>query len=132
MRCKAITKADKPCRSPDTLVDLKTGYCRFHDPALKEVRRREGQKGGIESAKRWRAKGISADDLGPLEEPEDVRRWLEQIGRAVACGVLTASAGACAVRACEACLKAIDAGQMADRIKFLEGQLAEMRKLRVS
>ena len=132
MPCKAITKADKPCRSPDTLVNPKTGYCRFHDPALKEVRRREGQKGGIESAKRWRAKGISADDLGPLEEPEDVRRWLEQIGRAVACGVLTASAGACAVRACEACLKALDAGAMASEIKELRKQLAEFRKLRAS
>ena len=132
MRCKAITKADKPCRSPDTLVDPKTGYCRFHDPALKEVRRREGQKGGIESAKRWRAKGISADDMGQLKEPEDVRRWLEQVGQAVACGVMTASAGACVVRACETALKAFDVGEMHDRIKQLEAQLKAFSKLRAS
>ena len=132
MRCKAITKAGKPCESPAHLIDPHTLLCRVHDPARAEEIRELGRKGGLKAAERFRMKGIQPHELGPLEEPEDVRRWLEKIGRAVACGTLSASAGACAVRACEACLKALDAGAMASEIKELRKQLAEFRKLRAS
>ena len=132
MPCKALTAASKPCRAPETLVDVGTGYCQSHDPALVEERRQRGIRGGYAAAERFKRQNLRQDELGELRTPEDVRRWLELIGRAVACGTLSASAGAWAVRACEACLKALDAGAMASEIKELRKQLAEFRKLRAS
>ena len=132
MRCKAITKAGKPCESPSHLINPHTLLCRVHDPARAEEIREIGRKGGLKAAERFRMKGIQPHELGELRTAEDVRRWLERVAQGIACGTMSARAGAACVRALDIALKALDAGQMADRIKFLVGQLAEMRKLCVS
>lgn len=131
MPCKALTLKGKPCQAPETVV-RPSGYCGSHDPALAEERRLRGQRGGFESAKRWHHKGLSPVDLGELKTPEDCRRWLEKIGQAVACGTLTASAGAACVRALDIALKAIDAGKLSDEISDLRAQLNEFKRLRAS
>ena len=132
LQCKAVTAKGKPCGSPSHLVDPHTLYCRWHDPAHKEELREQASRGGKASAERFKMHGIQPHELGDLKTAEDVRRWLERVAQGIACGTMSASAGAACVRALDIALKAIDAGQLADRIKFLEGQLAEMRKLRAS
>lgn len=132
LQCKAVTAKGEPCGSPSHLIDPHTLYCRWHDPAHKEELREQARRGGKASAERFKMQGLQPDDLGQLRDPEDVRRWLEKAGQAVAAGQLSASAGAVLVRSCEAVLKALDAGSLKDEIADLRGKLAEFRKLRAS
>ena len=68
MPCKAVTLKGKPCQAPETVI-RESGYCFSHDPALSQERKLQGQRGGYESSKRWRKRGLSHQDLGPLKTP---------------------------------------------------------------
>jgi hypothetical protein len=124
MRKRKGKKADgAPCEVPPSWVG-DSGYCISHDPARRDELRQAGQKGGRIGGRAAKPKkGLHPGELGPLETPEDARRWLEIAGSAVAEGRLTSRDGHVAVRACEAFLKAFDAGALQDEVKELRAKL---------
>jgi hypothetical protein len=91
-----------------------------------------GRKGAQATAERYKRAGLEPDELGPLKNPEDARRWLELIGQAVAAGRLPNRDGQVAVRAVEAFLRAFDVGELTDRIRELEAQLKKLKRVRAA
>ena len=62
-------------------------------------------------------------DLPPLREPDDAQTWLEAVGRAVALGRLSASAGQAVVRAVREWREAHETAELAARLEALEERL---------
>lgn len=89
-----------------------------------------GQKGGKRTADLLSRKGLDPGELGPLETPEDARRWLETVGEAVASGRLSDKDGRTVTQAVQVFLRAYDVGQLLERVKELEGRLQELKKVR--
>jgi hypothetical protein len=76
---------------------------------------------------RRKGKGLRPGELGPLRTPEDAKRWLRIIGRAVAEGRLRSRDGDATTRAIRAWLQAHDAGVVTDRVEELRAEMAKLK-----
>lgn len=130
MQCKATTVAGTRCRAPSNVVDPKTILCPAHAPGGREMLREAGKKGGEAMARRFERIGLSAEDLGSLGSVEDVRRWLERIGQAVASGQLDHKAAAGALKAAEIATKMLQTASR-EEIADMRSELQRVRKVRV-
>lgn len=125
--CKGKRVGDgRPCKAPERLVN-ETGYCATHRPGGRERLAVAAKLGGHATARRFAAKGLTPDELGPLETHGDAKRWLETIARAVAVGRLTDRAATGAVRGLECWLKAHADEATARTINELEAQVRRLK-----
>ena len=92
----------------------------FSDPKLAAE---AGRKSG---AARRQAKG-GPGDLGPLEDHADAKRWLTQIGRAVAAGEMDHRAGYASIRAIETWMKAVAEEMTVLVVKDLAGEVKRLK-----
>jgi hypothetical protein len=85
--CREKNARGEPCRAPASLVDPVSGFCPAHGPGAKERLSEQGKVGAqVTKQVRRKGKGLRPGELGPLRTPEDAKRWLRIIGRAVAEG----------------------------------------------
>ena len=121
-RCRATNARGEPCRAPYTLVGG-DGYCAMHRPGAEQENRRRRRQGGRKS------KGaLLLSDLPELKSPTDAETWLETIGRAVATGVLSASAGQVATSAVRAWLSAHEQGRVAEQVEELRQRVEDLAR----
>lgn len=128
-RCLGTTRKGAPCEAGPHLVDPESGYCIAHDPAKKELLREAGRRGGRARARKYDQTGLDPEDLGGLESIDDVRRWLEQIGQAVASGKLDHKAAAGALKAAEIATKILQTASR-EEIADLRSELQRVRKVK--
>ena len=76
---------------------------------------------------RRKGKGLRPGELGSLRTPEDAKRWLRIIGRAVAEGRLRSRDGDATTRAVREWLRAHEAGVVSDRLEDLKATVAELK-----
>ncbi len=112
------------CRVPEALLHADGDgvlWCNSHDPnpAMVEARRLGRQRGALSTAKHFR-RGLREEDLGPLESPEDAKRWSSVIAKAAATGQITPAQANASTRAVHQFLHARD-----QHIK--ETELADLR-----
>ena len=103
--CRHRYEDGSHCRSPESFVDLQTGFCRSHNPDNREELSEQGRRGAQATTKKLRGSGLGTDDLPPLDNHAAARTWLEVIGRAVATGKIKDRDATAAIRAVEAWLK---------------------------
>lgn len=119
--CEGTKENGDPCESPFVGTD---GFCDAHRAGgLEEVRRR-AHRGGEVTKAMFEA---SLHDLPPLDSPENAQTWLHRIGRALALGKLSGSAGRAAIGAVRAWLRAYEAGEQASRIERLQEAVEELQ-----
>lgn len=105
MSCKGTTREGVPCRAPEHMVDA-SGFCHAHGPGARDRMAERGRKGAISLRRKVTGSGLSEEALGPLTTHADAKRWLELIGRAVACGKLGDRAALAAIKAVSEWVKA--------------------------
>lgn len=125
-QCKGTLADGARCGAPQGLVDPLSGYCRAHDPATEEERLAASRRGGEATRARY-SRALQAEDLPTLDSPQAAARWCDIIGRAAATGRLSASAAQAALRSVSECLRAIEAGDTAERLDALQEQVAGLR-----
>ena len=124
--CKHEYDDGRACKSP--FVDQETGYCGNHGPGASERMAERGRKGAEATARKWKGRALSPDDLPPLDSPQTAALWLDRVGRAVATGRLGHREATAVVRAVEAFLRAHDAGAVTGDIERLRSALEEWTK----
>jgi hypothetical protein len=65
--------------------------------------------------------------LGPLQGPQDVRRWLETAGRWVAQGILDKGAGAVIAKCCAEWTRSYDMSQVEQQLGETRRELARVK-----
>ncbi len=120
MNCTATTKSGKPCGAPA----LAGGdYCFMHDPARAHERAAARRRGGHNRRTR---KAVEVDvSASRLRCVEDVQEALE---RALADTWVQENSGSrtnAVVRVCLAALRALEAGELEERVAALEARFAE-------
>jgi len=68
----------------------------FEDPQFAS---RAGKKGGAASWQKRRPKELDPEHLGPLDEPQDAKRWLSKITESILSGGLDPSRARAAISA---------------------------------
>ncbi len=127
-RCREKNARGEPCRAPASLVDPVSGFCPAHGPGAKERLSEQGKVGAqVTKQVRRKGKGLRPGELGPLRTPEDAKRWLRIIGRAVAEGRLRSRDGDATTRAVREWLRAYDAGVVTDRVEELRAEMAKLK-----
>lgn len=94
-RCKGTNVDGEACGAPESMVDPETGYCPAHGPGGRNEMKERGRKGG----KQTHQTGLHPTDLPALDSFQAAQEWLEEIGRAVACGRLGDREANAAIRA---------------------------------
>lgn len=136
-KCKGRKDSGEPCGAPENMVD-EDGYCPAHRPDASERMAERGKKGAEVTNRRWKQDGgVSAEELGPLENHQEARRWLGVIGEAVTTGRLSHNAAKAAVQAVKAWAKIVEGemdvevkDELVDRINELEDKLAKKPNLK--
>ncbi len=127
-RCREKNARGEPCRAPASLVDPVSGFCPAHGPGAKERLSEQGKVGTqVTKQVRRKGKGLRPGELGPLRTPEDAKRWLRIIGRAVAEGRLRSRDGDATTRAVREWLRAHEAGVVTDRVEELKAEMAKLK-----
>ena len=127
-RCREKNARGEPCRAPASLVDPVSGFCPAHGPGAKERLSEQGKVGAqVTKQVRRKGKGLRPGELGPLRTPEDAKRWLRIIGRAVAEGRLRSRDGDATTRAVREWLRAYEAGAVTDRLEELRTHVEELK-----
>ncbi len=127
-RCREKNARDEPCRAPASLVDPLSGFCPAHGPGAKERLSEQGKVGAqVTKQVRRKGKGLKPGELGPLGTPDDAKRWLRIIGRAVAEGRLRSRDGDATTRAVREWRRAYEAGTVTDRLEELRATVAELK-----
>jgi hypothetical protein len=125
--CQGVKDDGSACMIDPRFVDDESGYCMAHDPEKGTKRMSELGRLGQEAIQRKAAaKGITEEELGPLETLDDAKRWLEVIGKAVAQGRLSDRAGGTVVRAVSEWVKAFESGTSAEMYQSLKKKLAHL------
>ncbi len=126
--CREKNARGEPCRAPASLVDPISGFCPAHGPGAKERLSEQGKVGAqVTKQVRRKGKGLRPGELGPLRTPEDAKRWLRIIGRAVAEGRLRSRDGDATTRAVREWLRAYEAGAVTDRLEELRTHVEELK-----
>jgi hypothetical protein len=127
-RCREKNAKGEPCRAPASLVDPLSRCCPAHGPGAKERLSEQGKVGAqVTKQVRRKGKGLRPGELGPLNAPEDAKRWLRIIGRAVAEGRLRSRDGDAATRAVREWLRAYDVGTVAERLEQLQMHVEQLK-----
>ena len=114
--------------APASLVDPVTGLCTSHADGASERLRASGRRGAEVTARKFKGKGLTPDQLGPLETHSDAKRWLRLIGEAVITGKLPNRDAQAGVKAVEAWLKAHGESVVAKDVAELREALDALRK----
>ena len=117
MRCTALKADGTPCRT--YALDGKA-FCLFHDPERAALRTAARRKGGLRRAGSLARKVLA--DAGPLalKTPAEVAEYLCGAIGAVQSGKLDHRIGATLNGLAGTLLKALDAGELAERLAALE------------
>ena len=120
-QCKATTKTGRPCPNP-----ARDGgeFCGFHDPDLAAVRAEARRRGGHNRRTR-RAPGHDDPPASPLRSVDDVQCVLERTLADTLAQENSGSRTQALVRVCVAALKAIEVGEIEERVAALEARLSE-------
>ena len=123
-KCKGVNLRGEPCRNPAVAAD---GWCDAHRPGNEGEMQRRALKGAIASR---RPRGLDPEELGPLANHQDAKRWLETIGRAVTSGKLGDRQAQAAIKAVSEWVKAEESrltrevvDQLRTRVEELEAQI---------
>ena len=117
-RCKAVTADGTPCRAQRVHG---AEYCFFHDPQRAEDRAAAQQAGG----RKGRAAVLPAETpRRPVETAADVIALLGETIHQVRTGALDPRVGNCVGYLSGTILKAIQQGDMEERLKALETAMA--------
>lgn len=127
LRCQATKDDGTPCEAPETLVDPETGLCPSHDPENREKVRENARKGGEAAARRLEGKGLSPDELDPLEDHADAKRALDQVRRAVLTGRISDKVAHAATRAVSEWVKAHEGELTARVVDDLEEEVERLQ-----
>jgi hypothetical protein len=127
-RCKARRADGGPYGAPESLVDPLTRLCPSHVEGASERLSRIGRRGAEATHRRFKGKGLGSNELGPLENHGDAKRWLRLIGEAVVTGRLSNRDAQAGVKAVEAWLKAHSEGAVAKDVAELREALDALRK----
>lgn len=123
-KCAGTNADGSPCQAIPEFINPSTGYCRSHDPAMEEARKKSGEKGARAAA---RKKGLTEDELPPLTDAKAAERWCEVIGRAIAVGRIPHTQGQAVMRSVSEFLRASEAGSTLDRIEELQAKLEQLQ-----
>lgn len=126
-KCQATRADGEPCGAPEKFVDPETELCPSHQKDAGKRLSEAGRKGAEATNRRYRGKKLSEEELPPLDSPQAAEIWLENVGRAVATGRLSASEGSTVKSTVREWLRAREAGEMQDRIADLEEKLEAAR-----
>lgn len=127
LRCRGQNVDGSDCGAPPKLVDPFSGYCHSHDPDREEERRERSRKGGQTTARRFRSRGLTAEDLGPMETPADAQRILHRIAVGVGSREITHGEGQAMTAAVREWLKATDLRLRSENLRALEDQIRELK-----
>ena len=113
-RCKATTRNGSPCRG----FAIEDGYCFSHSPALEAKRREARAKGGKNSAKIARLRGLIPPRLVPVYDK------LETALGEVHEGKLDSKKATAMAQVARAMVSVLTAGEMEERLRGLEDRIA--------
>lgn len=83
-------------------------------------------KGGKTAARN--AKGLTPDDLPPLDSHTAAELWAERVGRAAALGTISSSSANAALRAVKLWIQAHESGEVSGKLDALEKAMMEWRR----
>jgi hypothetical protein len=125
-RCQAVAKGGKPCPQralPDG------NYCYMHDPALAKERSEARRRGGLNKRVQ---KASDVDRPARLRSVEDVLRLLEETLADTRLLENGANRSKVFVSIALAALRALEVGQLEERLEALEQRLAELDERRLA
>lgn len=114
-RCAAKRKDGQPCLAPA----LESGFCFAHDPARKADRDAARRRGGANSAKIVRLRGLVPPRLQPVYD------MLERALREVHDGDISSRQATAMASVSRAMVAVLTAGELEERVRALEAELAK-------
>lgn len=134
-----LTKCrEEGCGAPSVLIG-RSGWCRGHDPNLKEELREQGRRGGATTRARYGTTGLLESDLGvrPNADAAQIQEGLRRVTAAVGERRITHSEGQAMIAGLKQMLAARDLsvreGQLSEvlkRLDVIESNRARMRAVR--
>src|SRR5262245_28760416 len=120
--CNGKKKDGRPCPVPAR----PSGYCWVHDPELARQRAGERRRGGVNPSRPAATLPPGTPDL-PLKSVEDVVAALGQTINQVRTGKIAVNVANCSGVLAGVLLKAIEGGDLEQRIAALEGRQDQRR-----
>lgn len=114
MACKALNRKGEPCGAPD----MGDGWCFSHKPGLARERKAARRKGGL-SVQYGSASGVDRPEVR-IREVKDVLHLLETAAEDLLSRKPSMSRARALVYLCSAALKAVEVGELEERIEALE------------
>lgn len=125
-QCKGTNQAGEPCESPFV---RENGYCSAHGPGAAERMQLRGYQGAKASkASKRKDTPFSEDELPELDSFASAATWTDRVGRAVAGGRLSPTAGNVLLRAVREFRSNHESGEQAERLEQLLDALAAWKK----
>lgn len=119
-KCPTLTKSGMPCAAPAG----PSGFCAFHDPARARERQAGRRTGGLRRAGSIARHVLDASEVpAELRNPEQVAKMLADTIGHVRTGKLESRIGATVGGLAATLLKALDAGELAERLDKLEAAI---------
>ncbi len=118
MACAGITREGKPCAAD---VQRESEYCVFHDPAKMETVLEARRAGGKVGKDRYLPDGAP---LVVVRTANDVLTLVELAANSVLLGALDSRRGSCIAQLASVALKAIEVGELQERIEKMEEQVS--------
>lgn len=120
--CKAITPAGTRCKKTATTPD---GFCSQHDPAQAARRVESARKAGQMCRVRVSERFQDLPDF-ELNDAADVRNLLSLVESGLLRGEVDPKIANSVAYVANVLLRAIDAGDTEERLKYLEGRIEEL------